>query len=104
MAYSEFLEWVAFYEKEPFGETRSDMHMAVLAATLVNVNRKKGKPAVKASKYMPDWWEDDSKPEALMAKFRAAAATATSKPVAKPKKPKATNGTGVGNTRSRAGR
>lgn len=92
MGHSEFVEWMAFYQREPFGETRADIQMSVLAATVANVNRKKGSPSVKPSKFLPDWWEDGSRPEALLAKFRAASikASANTKNV--------TNGAGARNT------
>lgn len=90
MGYSEFIGWKAFYETEPFGESRGDIQTALLAAAIVNVNRKKGSRPIKASKFLPDWWQDGSKPEALLAKFRVA----TAKP--NTKKPE-TNGAGVRN-------
>lgn len=73
MGHTEFLEWMAFYDTEPFGETRAELHMAVLAATIANANRGKKKP-VKVSRFVTDWWKDKSKPQALMAKMRAVTA------------------------------
>lgn len=100
MEFSEFLEWKIFYETEPFGGVRSDVQMATLAAVIINTaaNRKKGSPAVKPSKFIPDWWKDGSKPQAMMAKFRAS----SGKPVAD--KPKKANGTRVRNTGSSVSR
>lgn len=74
MGYSEFIEWLAFYENEPFGGTRSDLQTALLAATIVNVQRGKGKQPIKITKFLIDWWKDGSKPQALLAKFKAATA------------------------------
>lgn len=96
MGHSEFVEWMAFYNTEPFGEGRSDIQTATLAATIVNANRSKKSKPVSASKFLVDWWKDKSKPQALAAKFRAVAG----KPVTKPK----TNGTRVRDTGSRVSR
>jgi hypothetical protein len=48
-----FKEWVAFAEVEPFGEERADMRAAIVAATIANVNRKKGKAPYKVRDFMP---------------------------------------------------
>lgn len=74
MGYSEFVEWLAFYEVEPFGETRGDLHNAALAAVIVNANRGKKGKAAKVSQFLVDWWKDASKSQSLLAKFRAATA------------------------------
>lgn len=72
LGYSEFVEWMAFYETEPFGGTRGDIQAALVAATIANTNRKRNSRAVKPSDFLIDWWRDLSKPAALLAKFRAA--------------------------------
>lgn len=100
MAYSEFVEWMAFYDTEPFGEARSEIQTALIVAAVLNANRNKKSKVVKPSQFITDWWKDGSKPHAMMAKFRAA----TSKPVAeKPAKPKA-NGARIRNTGSSVSR
>lgn len=100
MGYSEFVEWMAFYETEPFGDVRGDIQSAIVAATVVNTNRKKGSKPIKASKFLPDWWKDDSKPEALLAKFRVASAKST----VSTKKPVSTDGNRARNTGSSVSR
>lgn len=42
----EFREWRAYYDLEPFGEERQDLRIGSIVSTLVNIYRKKGKPAV----------------------------------------------------------
>lgn len=43
---SELLEWMAFFQMEPWGAVREDYRAGVIASTLVNVNGgKKGKQA-----------------------------------------------------------
>lgn len=42
---SEFSEWMAYYELEPFGAWRDNLHAAQIAALLYNVNRERGSPA-----------------------------------------------------------
>lgn len=39
---SEFTEWVAYYELEPFGELRADVRQAHTSAILASVHRRKG--------------------------------------------------------------
>jgi hypothetical protein len=46
MSFKEFREWIAFADLEPFDETRQDYRIASVVATLINVNRGKGKRAV----------------------------------------------------------
>ena len=97
------MEWIAFYETEPFGESRTEIQTAMLAAVISNVNRSKKSKKVKPSDFMIDWWRDTSKPQALMAKFRAVEQRMTGNQRTKVAKPKG-NGTRPGNTRSRSSR
>lgn len=76
MGYSEFVEWTAYYAEEPFGEARGDIQAALIAATIVNVNRKKGSRARKISEFLIDWWNDKAHPRNLLRKFRGIAAQA----------------------------
>lgn len=71
---------MAYYEVEPFGESRLDIQTAMLSTVIANVNRPKKSKKVKFSDFLIDWWKDGSKPQAIMAKFRTAVA---SQPVAK---------------------
>ena len=43
MSSSEFSEWQAYYELEPFGAWRDNWHFAQLTALLFNINRGSGK-------------------------------------------------------------
>jgi|SRR5688500_10845477 len=53
----EFIEWMAYYRLEPFGELRSDLRNGITASVIANVNRdKKRKPKpFKAEDFMPDF-------------------------------------------------
>lgn len=46
MSWREFGEWIIFAELEPFDEARSDLRIAHVVATLLNLHRKKGVKAV----------------------------------------------------------
>lgn len=52
MSSREFVEWMAFYTLEPFGEERDDLRAAVVAKTIVDVNTAKGRRA-KLEDFMP---------------------------------------------------
>lgn len=56
MSSSELTEWAA-HEKMtgPLGRRRQDIQMADLVALLLNVNRAKGRKAIKASKVLDSW-------------------------------------------------
>jgi hypothetical protein len=56
MTSEELTEWMAYGEIEPFGEVRSDLRMAKICETMVNVNRvSKDSPVAKVSDFMPDF-------------------------------------------------
>lgn len=44
---------MAYAQIEPFGEERSDIRSGVIASTIANVNRKKGKAPYKTKDFMP---------------------------------------------------
>jgi len=50
MTWREFEEWVEFFRREPFDETRQDYRIAQLVATLINVNRSKKQSPVTVDK------------------------------------------------------
>lgn len=58
MPYREFLEWVAFYQIEPWGDVRGDMQTALLAGLTANIHRdrKKQSKAFTPADFMPDFW------------------------------------------------
>jgi chemotaxis receptor (MCP) glutamine deamidase CheD len=41
MSASELAEWVSFYQMEPFGVQRDNIHAGLIASTIANVHRKK---------------------------------------------------------------
>jgi hypothetical protein len=43
MSNDEFVDWMAFYQLQPFGPWRSDTQAALIASTMANANAKKGK-------------------------------------------------------------
>ena len=52
------MEWMAFYNIDPWGETRADLRAGIIASTTYNVQRGKGQ-ARKASEFMPDFEEKE---------------------------------------------
>lgn len=80
MSQAEFVDWLAFYNVEPFGGLRGDIHTALIVTMLANANRnpKKKMTPFKPSEFMPDWWgkEERAAPEGpahvagLLAKMR----------------------------------
>lgn len=54
MSWSQFLEWMAYFEEDPFGEERADWRSGMIASVIANVNRnpKKGR-AFTAQDFMP---------------------------------------------------
>ena len=49
----EFVQWIALYNIEPWGEVRNDFMVAQLCAIMVNAWRGKGSKAVQAADFMP---------------------------------------------------
>ena len=56
MSHSEFLHWRAYYRRETFGDTRSDLQAAQQLALTANVNRKKSAKRATVDDFMPDYW------------------------------------------------
>lgn len=52
MTGQEFGEWMAFYELEPWGETRADIRAGVISSTIANVNRGKRTEPYKFTDFM----------------------------------------------------
>lgn len=52
---AELVEWMAYYQMEPFGPERGDLQAGIVAATVANVNRdtKKQKKPYSAQDFMP---------------------------------------------------
>lgn len=53
MSSSEFTEWMAFAELEPFGEWRADLRAGIIASTIANVNRSADSEALTPKDFMP---------------------------------------------------
>lgn len=52
MSAREFFDWMDFYSVEPFGDQRADIRSGVVAATIANVYRGKGKKPFGPSDFM----------------------------------------------------
>ncbi len=52
-------EWIAYAEIEPFGEERADLRAGIVASTMANINRQKGKPAYKPQDFMPKFGKQE---------------------------------------------
>ncbi len=50
----EYALWRAYYETEPFGEERADLRSAIIAVTVANAFRTRGR-ASKIGDFMPDF-------------------------------------------------
>lgn len=59
---TEFYEWQAYYELEPFGEERADLRAGIIAATIANVHRGKRSRPYKPSDFMPEYEPRKDKP------------------------------------------
>ena len=46
------LEWIAYFEREPWGEARADARSAIVAAVTFNMQRGRGQPARQAADFM----------------------------------------------------
>lgn len=44
MSSAEFVEWMAYYELEPFGQYRDNLHAGQVASLIFNSNRRKHTP------------------------------------------------------------
>ena len=51
----ELSEWQAFSILEPFGTEIDFYGPAIIASTIANVNRKKGRSTIKPEKFMPEF-------------------------------------------------
>lgn len=83
MSWSEFLDWLAYYELEPFGPERADWNAAMVATVMANAHRdaKKQKRPFAVKDFMFRV-EDKTQPgdwQTMKAKFQQAAALANRK-------------------------
>lgn len=56
---AELVEWMAFYELEPFGYFRRDLEAALIAQTIANVNKGKGKQPFKLTDFLLKFKADE---------------------------------------------
>lgn len=68
----ELSEWAA-YERiaGPLGSSRADLQAGIIAATVANANRSKGKPSTPTD-FIPEWDRRPMSPEDLFRKVSAA--------------------------------
>jgi hypothetical protein len=45
-------EWLIFWQLEPWGPIRDNMHAGLIASTIANVNRRKGSAPIRFSEFM----------------------------------------------------
>lgn len=81
MSHAEFVDWMAFVKHEPLPAQRADLHAAMQMMLTANINRQKGKRAIKLTQFLPDWWNDKRSPQRLMQKLRALTMGAAGSPL-----------------------
>jgi len=65
-------EWQAYERLSgPLGGARGDLSAAIIASTIANVNRGKGQPPYKPSRFIPDWDPKPQSPEHMKMIVRA---------------------------------
>lgn len=57
-----FVEWMAFYEIDPWGEQRADLRAAQQMSIMVNMNLRKGAKPAKVADFMNFAEKPDPKP------------------------------------------
>ncbi len=74
MTSQQFAEWMAYSRLEPWGEERGDLRMGIVASTIANVNRPKGKKPFKPQDFMPSFEPVSEEEQAarMIAKMRMA--------------------------------
>ncbi|MEM8493216.1 MAG: DUF4035 domain-containing protein [Pseudomonadota bacterium] len=62
MGHREFMGWVAFYQLEPFGSYRDNLHAGMICSLLYNANRKKTAAAMEPKDFLlRDYWQQKEK-------------------------------------------
>ncbi|MDR5776624.1 MULTISPECIES: hypothetical protein [unclassified Caballeronia] len=61
---AEFADWVALYEREPWGEHIEDLRVGALMSLLYNMSRAQDAPVASAAQFTPwsGWSRDSLKP------------------------------------------
>ena len=62
----ELTEWIAFSQLEPFGSEAYYLGFAIVAMTIANANRGKGKKAYKVEDFMPKFKTESQSVEQMM--------------------------------------
>lgn len=52
MGAAEADQWVLFGREEPFGPMRDNIHAALIASTIANVNRSRSSPPIRVADFM----------------------------------------------------
>lgn len=52
MGAAELAEWAAFYELEPFGPRRDNVHAGIIASVVANVNRDRSSKALTPADFL----------------------------------------------------
>lgn len=60
MSASEYMEWVAYFDTEPFPETRADIRNAQIVQAILYTGTRQKKHL---KDLMMDWWGDLSRPQ-----------------------------------------
>ena len=71
---TQFAEWIAYARIEPWGEERDDLRMGIIASTLANIHKPKGRKPYKPQDFMPDFEQMTEEQQAarMLTKMRAA--------------------------------
>lgn len=63
MSAAEFYEWWALYEHDPWGESRADLRMGILASTIANRHRdSRREPRYTPQDFLPHFGETPEAP------------------------------------------
>jgi hypothetical protein len=87
MSAREFNEWTAYYQLEPLGEQRDDLHAGIIAATVANSGFAQPKRAATPADFMP-FRDRTPRDESIALSQRVRAALVGLKPKAAKKKAK----------------
>lgn len=69
----EFLEWQAYHRLSPIGPERGDLRAGIVAATVANCHRPKGRAAFKPDQFMPKFRRSRRQSDAEIASIIASA-------------------------------
>jgi hypothetical protein len=65
MDYEEFMTWIAYSLMEPFGDSRADWRAALMMAQTANMNRPKGRSPYKASDFLLQFEERETREQTM---------------------------------------